>query len=733
MALPIWHYRAKQEILFFMKITFAGRRVRGGAVSLGILLILSQSALSQTNIFFTSVNATDEGNIHLAWSSVSNEVYQIQEADTLQNTNSGAITWNLLYDGYPSQGTNTFWLDTGNYNLVPQILNPKKMPMRFYRIVDEGPDSLAGDEPIVTVNSPSATSAATGELTVTVTAATDQPVILGTKLYVDGQEMLPPDSTTNFTTGSTNYEQDTYSINTCEWPNETHTLFATAESASGYGDTVGSGPILTGHAVSPFVPILFSNLITKISFSQPQFNPSLGETQQVTANFAANCDWTLQIENFQNSNVVLTVTGGGVSMAYNWDGTGTGETNLPAGIYLYFISAETNGEALPLMGGGGSGGGGGSPPAPDPFMVAVPELWAVPPVGDGAVPLALYPPGFDTNGFTIFSASPSEMSTLSSFSFMGSAAGFYPASTGGSSSAAQNSPASPQRPPSNPVSAYGATFAIGYDTYNGNGTNGLSFLPIPNQPGIPGSYISLENWPANQSVPPYRPLLEYKAEANNFVSEMQRCGWKCVFNNPDSQFSLSSMIGSGTPFNSVNLGVMMTHGMYGTTADYMAGLCKQMYFPITSGNQYLRMSQMNLGGSGTGGLKWFAVMACNSLYQPNWNSMQSHGIHPYNNNLHLLLGTGTTSYTSRTLMEHWAQYMNVGVKGGFAEFKPLTVQNAWYQAATDAYLNQSFTNTTIVFAVAGDSACMNDYVFPGYNSSPGGSWTYSSEPVWTHP
>ena len=42
----------------------------------------------------------------------------------------------MLYDSYPSQGTNTFWLDTGNYLKVPPILHPAKAPMRFYRIVD---------------------------------------------------------------------------------------------------------------------------------------------------------------------------------------------------------------------------------------------------------------------------------------------------------------------------------------------------------------------------------------------------------------------------------------------------------------------------------------------------------------------------------------------------------------------------------------------------------------------
>ena len=709
-----------------MKTKIAVNRILGIGALLGMLL-LAQSVLSQTNLQFTSVKTTDEGNIQLTWASVSNEVYQIQEADALINTNAGSTTWNLLYDEYPSQGTNTFWLDMGNYNLTPQILNPKDMPMRFYRIVDEGPDSLASDEPVVSITAPSSGTAAVGELTVTVTAYTDQPVIQGTKLYVDGQEMLHADSTTNYSIGSTNYEQGTYDINTCEWLDETHLLFATAQSESGLGDADGSGPIMTGHGVSPFVPVLFSNLIEEISFSQPQFDPSLGETQQVSAVFAANCDWTLQIENFETTNVVLTVTGSGISMTYNWDGTGTGETNLSPGIYYYLISAETNGESYDV-----ETGGSGFAMSDDSGLSDI--LWAAPPDDEGdPAPFFLYPPGFDTNGFSFYSASP--YSVHSSFAM--SRGGFTPdaggAGGGGLGAASQNAPATPQRPPPSPTYGNAGTFGVAYDTYTGNGTNGYSFLPIPNQPGIPGSYIALDSHTGNVSLG-YAPLWDTKTTVNTFISEMQRWGWKCTINNADSQFSLSSMAGSGSPFNQVNLGAMLTHGEYGTTADYMAGLCKQMYYPITSAGQYLRLSQMKLGGSTTtNGLKWFLIFACDSLYQPNWNSMQSHGQYPYNGDLHLLLGTDSTSYTSFNLMERWAQYMNIGVKGGFLSFNPLTVQNAWYQAGSDAYFGQNFTNATITFAVAGNSACFGDYIQPGYNSPPGGSWTYTSQIVYTHP
>ncbi|HEX3719418.1 MAG TPA: FlgD immunoglobulin-like domain containing protein [Verrucomicrobiae bacterium] len=88
----------------------------------------------------------------------------------------------------------------------------------------------------------------------------------------------------------------------------------------------------------------FSNLIQEISFTQPFFAPEDGTTQQITAVFAANVNWTLQIQDV-NTNTVRTVTGSGGTMLFDWDGTGDGGTNLPVGTYTYLISAMTNGLA----------------------------------------------------------------------------------------------------------------------------------------------------------------------------------------------------------------------------------------------------------------------------------------------------------------------------------------------------------------------------------------------------
>jgi hypothetical protein len=386
------------------------------ALLFGILIASLGQSFGQTNLQFTGINVTDEGNMHLAWASVSNEVYEIDEADALIDTNTGTTTWNLLYDNYPSQGTNTFWLDTGNYNLSPQILNPKDMPMRFYRIVDLGQDGLASDEPTV-------------------------------------------------------------------------------------------------------------------------------------------------------------ATGSGTSMLYNWDGTSNG-TNLPNGIYYYYISAATNGESGDFVSGGSGGSGGGSPPSPDFARSSslgsdASELWAVAPDSENVVPLALYPPGFDTNGFTIFSATPSEVASLTASSrpestvALDNGGSFSPdASGGGSSASSQNSPATPQRPPNNPVRGLTGSFGICYDTYTGNGSSGYTLAPLDNGLHI-GLDISMNNNSAGASLH-YAPLNQYKAEANNFVSQMQHWGWNNTLLQVDKTLSINNLIGSGSPLNNVNLGVFMAHGAYGS-------------------------------------------------------------------------------------------------------------------------------------------------------------------------
>ena len=92
------------------------------------LLLLSLCAplathAQSTNLIVLTTAVGDERAPILTWQSESNAVYRIDYADSLVNSNT---QWKLLYDDYPSHGTNTFWMDSGNDAVEPEIPHPKR-------------------------------------------------------------------------------------------------------------------------------------------------------------------------------------------------------------------------------------------------------------------------------------------------------------------------------------------------------------------------------------------------------------------------------------------------------------------------------------------------------------------------------------------------------------------------------------------------------------------------------
>lgn len=141
---------------------------------------------SQTNLNFNNIGANVEHAIRLSWNSTSNDVYRIEYANELIDTNTGATTWLSLYDDYPSHGTNTFIADAGNYDITPHIPHPKFSPMRYYRVtLVEGNTSVSN--PIVSISFPTNGNSLSGDVTVSVSASSGD-ILSGVKLYVDGEE-----------------------------------------------------------------------------------------------------------------------------------------------------------------------------------------------------------------------------------------------------------------------------------------------------------------------------------------------------------------------------------------------------------------------------------------------------------------------------------------------------------------------------------------------------------------
>jgi hypothetical protein len=415
----------------------------------------------------------------IRWTSRSNANYRIERADELLDQNTA---WRILCYNYPSHGTNTFWLDTGNYHYRPPILHPKYVPKRFYRVVEEDEDT-ATNKPSVSITWPTNGFVASDNLIVTV-AATTPMATLTTKFYVDGQEMWPSDDGSN------------YVVNTCEWANGPHTLFATTESLSSYSGGGLNAPLPSyAHAVSPYVTVDFSNLVTMISFSEYDFQPELGQTQKVTAVFAANSDWTLRIKD-RSSNVVRTATGSGASMEFDWDGKGDGGVTLQPDPYYFYISAETNG--LPYSRPSGDGdGGGGSPPSPSFYSTEDADFFALPPL----------PPGLsfqdeDGNDVSMIevpreSYSTSSRTTLVLGGAMESIADDF------SGPLAQNAPTTPVKPPVAAGEGLKGKFGIGYQTYTANGDAG--FTP-PHIVATGGGLITYMTFETKGSTPNFKRL-----------------------------------------------------------------------------------------------------------------------------------------------------------------------------------------------------------------------------------
>ena len=686
-------------------------------LAFGTLAALTGQVFCQNTLQFTSVNATPEKAIQLHWASNTNEVYEIDEADALIDTNTGSTTWNKLYDDYPSQGTNTFWLDTGDYNSVPGIPHPKYEPMRFYRVVLTGTNT--GSNPTITITSPTNGVTVSSNLTVTVSASSSQ-LLVQTILYVDGQEMPPSDDGSNFV------------INTCEWWNGQHTLFAVAKSQSTLEGNPHDPQPTYGRTASSYVNVTFNNLISEVAFSQPFFEPSLGQTQQVTANFAANCDWTLQIQDV-NGNTVRNASGNGTSMSFNWDGTGDGETNIPDGVYHYVISAETNGATGgAMMSMSSSGLSSLAPAAIDESS----ELWVISADGNDATPLKIYPVDFDTNGMTIISATPSEIdaareSVLSDSSSVMDSEGSFSPNNSSSSSSSPQSTAAPVRPPNNPVKNAVGTIGIAYQQYLPQGfgiTHGpRTGWPYPVQP----QYVAIDGSSATSSLY-FDYLIAAKTIGDNFSLAMKNGGWKTMFNKGNDTVTYTDLkktsLGGNSIFNNVNFGVLLGHGSYSTTAE--DDNIKYSYFWLWNSHNNgiantatpMRFADFDFGGSDpTNGLRWMTIIACNLLNHTDFNSMNNNFRLPINDNLHLLNGVAGAFPGFNAAI---GTYYATNLLGN------ATIQQAWINAGKTAYSGFNLGSSAITFVTAGWPDCFSDTLSSYSSPDSGDTIQYQSTQVY---
>jgi hypothetical protein len=133
---------------------------------------------------------------------------------------------------------------------------------------------------------------------------------------------------------------------------------------------------------------------------------------------------------------------------------------------------------------------------------------------------------------------------------------------------------------------------------------------------------------------------------------------------------------------------------------------------------------MSLGSSGPNGLRWMAILACNTLRDQNYQSMLNRGVLPINQNLHLLCSTSTYASAAPDVGKYFARRMIFGTFG----LGPQTVKRSWFLGGSEGYkYTFGITNTT-VFRVAGWEDCFDDKL--AEYSSPGGSIIYQDQQVW---
>ena len=657
-----------------------------------IALAASVNAQAQAPYSINRVTATVEKAILLSWSSETNTLYRIDYADQLIDPNLGYTVWNTLYDNYPSHGTNTFIADAGNYDSDPQVPHPKYSPMRFYRIENIGQNN--GDSPTVSITSPSNGGTLSGEATVSVLSYSGG-VLSSVKLYVNGEEQYDSDDGTNFV------------VNTCEWDNGPHVLFAVAKSQSGFTGLPGDNSVTYGSAVSSYVNVNFINLITRYDFSQLFFQPENGQTQTVTAVFAANCNWNIQVQD-ENSNVVRSASGSGTSMSWDFDGyDGNGALLQPA-LYWYMLTAQTNGQSFQsqISGGGDSGSGG----PPSPLLASASdsmELFAMPADGSGAaVPPALYPPGYDTNSLTIFEASLSEM--------MAARTPLLSASTMDSSSTASPNDASPN----------------GYGGPSGQSTKGPQRKPKEHHIGVTGNYGILYQEGSLNCLPPKLtfPLPPYYVQidgdplgarlandpeprvadiAKSFITGMKNTGYTNSWSKGSGQWTVNALKGDGALINSVNLGLVIGHASFASTVENKTDNILHTYTWLSDGT-YVHLNDMHLGAGGT--LRWMTMLTCNTLRDQNiqtYINAQWLGT-IINDNLHLLLSANTIISGTENTTAYYAANLK----------KKQTFPNAWYSALRQSLKGGSLSGPRVA-KVMGHNPCFGDKLMDWQDPDPG--------------
>jgi hypothetical protein len=211
----------------------------------------------------------------------------------------------------------------------------------------------------------------------------------------------------------------------------------------------------------------------------------------------------------------------------------------------------------------------------------------------------------------------------------------------------------------------------------------------------------------------FPPLRNPQNIAMGFQGVMQTRGFKLEWGRADDNVTAATLLGpqygGSNQFNRANIGLLVGHGVFGSTFDFSTtgvGVL-DTYFPIykTGVNSYdwVRFTQFQFGNSGSN-LRWMGILSCNNMFPDNYDDMWDKEVLPIGDNLHLLLGASSTIYVVGSFGREYASALT-----GANSVQRRSVMDAWFYAGTRT---QGFQNSTpkkaVVFRVAGWPNCFSD-------------------------
>jgi hypothetical protein len=711
-----------------------------GSLIVGIAFVggIISNVQAQITIQTPIVRADDYRTVLLRWNAETGAVYQVESADALEAEGPQGLQWVLREAECAAKGTTAEWLDVGDTRWIPRVLHPVFQPQRFYRVQKVGQATDAA--PAVTIFL-SQTNPVSGWLSVTgaISFANTNQQMSSIGIFVDGQRVH---------TGSA--ENFDVQINTTEWPNGTHEIYAVVGTVDGgetitEDDTASTNQVVQGIGVSTLVSADFENYISQFFVAVPYFDPSQGQTQEITAVFAEDSYWRVTVVDYQDT-PVRWFEGQGTSCYAAWDGNDQSGFPLPFGYYDYIIEARPSQFGpLSLIGGGGEAAmmSAAFPDESDTELVgpaadyrrtgpamqfsrtnsAIRENLVMPTLNP-AKPVPVTPEAEQEEKLFPSSVEEALMAGLTSYyvktppmpperilidgvwetvpwevvhgprppmemkiseamqeKFLQKLSGVLL-----DEGTQENGPQQANWPDDvyttrTPLRFPGQLF-MGYA-----GTVGIGFQgnhPGGNHFASPaGGVISLD-------TPPYGPLINSSVLANGFSINMGLGGWRTSFylgNNNLRHTNILYASGRVGKFaSSCDFGLIIGHMTAAlNTSSYGA---THSWLPLynsdvsTATYTWCALPQFDLGQIGSPDtLKWMALYGCNSLRQQDFSDMWTKFLLPMPPNLRLLLGSETGVYIQPFFGWRFAANLHGWNSGG----NPMTIRDAWNDASAVAH------------------------------------------------